>query len=161
MRLLIFILALTLYSCSSNDTKQKELDLKEKELALKEKELIFQKDSMNAANKTTVTNQTNNNNPPVNESSADPSRYTGQWVGQGQDLIMINYSNGQYFITLDADNTSANKTIVKAKEENGKLTVEPGISYGYNGISTMTLVGSKKLVLRSGNSSYTYERGEL
>ena len=161
MRLLIFILAITFYSCGSNDTKQKELDLKEKELALKEKELSFQNDSVNAANKTPVTNQPNNTNTPVNEPAADPSRYTGQWVGQGQDLIMINYSNGQYFITLNADNTSPNKTIVKAKEENGKLIVEPGISYGYNGISIMTLVGSKKLVLRSGKSGYTYERGEL
>ncbi len=163
MRLLIFILAITISSCGQSDSKQKELDLKEKELNLKEKELTLQKDSMNAANKisTNEPTTTTNNNTPVNEPATDPSKFTGSWVGQGQDLIQIRYDNGQYYITLDADNSKPNKTVIKAKEENGKLLVEPGIAYGYNGTSTMTLVGSKKLVLKSGSSNYTYERGEL
>ncbi len=159
MRLLIFILVLSISSCGQNDSKQKELDLKERELAVKEKELKLQKDSLDAVNKIAVNNQTNTTNTPVNEQATDPSKFTGSWTGQGQDLIEIRFNNGQYFITLDADNTSQpNKTIVKAKEENGKLIVEPGIAYGYNGISTMTLVGNKKLILKSGNSNYTYER---
>lgn len=162
MRLLIFILAITISSCGQNDSKQKELDLKERELALKEKELNLQKDSMKAANKISANDQTTNTNSQGNEPSTDPSKFTGSWVGQGQDMIEIRYNNGQYFITLDADNTSQpNKTVVKAKEENGKLIVDPGIAYGYNGTSTMTLVGSKKIILRSGSSNYTYERGEL
>jgi len=162
MRLFIFILAITISSCGQNDSKQKELDLKERELNLKEKELNLQKDSMRIVNKIPSSDQTTNTNPPVNEPATDPSKFTGSWIGQGQDMIMIRYANGQYFITLDADNTSQpNKTVVKAKEENGKLLVEPGIAYGYNGISTMTLVGSKKLILKSGSSNYTYERGEL
>lgn len=165
MRLLIFILIITVSSCTQNDSKQKELDLKERELVVKEKELNLQKDSLNAVNKTTVVKQpdvkeeTNTTNIPVNEPPANPSKYTGSWIGQGQDQIEIRYNNGQYFITLDADNTSQpNKTVLKAKEENGYLLVEPGLYYGYNGTSTMTLVGTK-LVSKSGPHKYIYERG--
>jgi hypothetical protein len=103
----------------------------------------------------------NTDNTSGNEQSTDPSKFTGSWVGQGMDYIEIRFNNGQYFITLDADNTSKpNKTVIKAKEENGKLIVDPGISYGFNGTSTMTLVG-KKLILKAGNSTYTYERRQL
>jgi hypothetical protein len=178
MKLLIFLLAITFSSCGQNDSKQKELALKERELAVKEKELNLQKDSLNAINKIAVSdqpdkdqnnsNQSNSNettadqssdNNSSNEQPSDPSKFTGSWVGQGQDYIEIKYSNGQYFITLDADNSSqAKKTIIKAKEENGKLIVEPGIYYGYNGTSTMTLTGKKKLVLKSGKNTYSYGR---
>ena len=133
-----------------------------KAFGFKEKELNLQKDSIKAANKIQANDQTTNTNSPATEPATDPSKFTGSWVGQGQDMIVIRYDNGQYFITLDADNDSQpNKTVVKAKEENGKLIVEPGIAYGYNGTSTMTLVGSKKLILKYGRTSYTYERGEL
>jgi hypothetical protein len=86
---------------------------------------------------------------------ADPSKFTGSWTGQGQDNILISFNNGQYFIKLDADNSG--QPVVKAKEKNGKLIVDPGIYYGYNGISTMTLVG-KKLILKAGTHSYSYTR---
>lgn len=161
MRLLIFIITLTIISCTSNNNKQKELDQKEKELTAKENQLNLRQDSVKKAAEMVSKDQTPVAQPVASQPMTNPSKYTGQWIGQGQDMIEIKYDNGQYFITLDADNSSQpNKTVVKAKEENGRLLVDPGISYGYNGMSTMTPIGNRKLVLKSGRDSYTYERSE-
>ena len=159
MRQLFFLLAFAVISCTNNNSKQDELDKKEKELAVKEKELNQRKDSLQDATKMVSNNQQPTETPATNESMADPSKYTGQWVGQGEDMINIAYSNGQYLITLDYNNTdNPNKLIIKAKEVNGSLLVDPGIYYGYNGMSTMTLSATNKLVLKSGKNSYSYER---
>ena len=155
MRPILLFLLLTALSCNTNDNKQKETTGKTTETVNS-----IKKDSAPPAGNNKVTDvPVNAPNTPVTDNLPGASKYTGSWVGQGEDRIMINYSNGQYLITLDADNTSQpNKTVVKAKEENGKLIVEPGIYYGYNGMSTMIPIGNNKLVLHSGRNTYTYER---
>ena len=159
MRQLFILLAIAVISCTGNNNKQDELDKKEKELAVKEKELNKRKDSLQDATKMVSNNQKPMDNPPTSGSLTDPSKYIGQWVGQGEDMIDIAYSNGQYQITLDYNNPDKMvNTIIKAREDKGSLLVDPGIYYGYNGMSTMTLSGTNKLVLKSGKNSYSYER---
>ena len=161
MRQLFILLAIAVISCTGNNNKQDELDKKEKELAVKERELNQRKDSLQVATIMVSNNQKPMDNPPTNESLTDPSKYTGQWVGQGEDMINIAYSNGQYLITLDYNNPDKMlNTIINAREDKGSLLVDPGIYYGYNGMSTMTLSGTNKLVLKSGKNSYTYERAK-
>ncbi len=155
MRPALLFLLLTALSCNSNDNKPKETTGKTTEIVNN-----IKKDSAPPAAKTNVNDlPVNAPNTTADDNLPGAAIYTGSWVGQGEDKIMISYSNGQYLITLDADNDSQpNKTVVKAKEDKGKLLVEPGIYYGYNGMSTMVPVGKNKLVLHSGSNTYSYEK---
>lgn len=154
MRLHFFLLPIMIISCQTSISKQNAPEQKEKEMNRRKDSLEVATNMINKDKKPIA-------NPAPNEPLANPSKYTGQWIGQGQDMIEINYNNGQYLITLDADNSNqTKKKIIKAKEKNGCLQVDPGICYGYNGMSIMTPVGTKKLVLKSGKNKYTYERAE-
>lgn len=153
MRNIIIILSVILISCGQSGSKNETAASSDKTAPVVVKD---QKDNLQVVTHPVASEQSGSSGNISTDNAANQSTYTGAWTGQGQDRIEISFSNGVYFIKMDADNSG--KPIVKAKEEGGKLIVDPGIYYGYNGMSTLTPVGSKKLVLRSGKNTYTYER---
>jgi hypothetical protein len=79
MRLIIFLLVISVFliSCGQTDTKQKELELKEKELALKEKELQLKE----TESKGIISSDTSKSNVPSTkiELTSDHSKFSNFW----------------------------------------------------------------------------------